>query len=85
MQCTQIELKRPGKKKDYLVSSLIAKQFLMKENVLTKPLYLKESCTDRNNNQNGHKNSNRNSNKKSAVITRAHRMRNFIYNKVLLE
>lgn len=49
------------------------------------PLYLKESCTDLNNNQNGQRYSNRNSSKKSAVMTIAHNIRNLKYNRVLLE
>lgn len=52
---------------------------------LTRPLYLNESCTDRNSNQNGHKNSKRNSSIKSAVITIAQSSRKRIYINVLLE
>lgn len=52
---------------------------------LTNPLYLNESCTDRKSNQNGHRNSNRNSSIKSAIITMAHNIRNFMYKNVLLQ
>lgn len=45
---------------------------------LTRPLYLKESWTERRSSQKGHKNSKRNMNMKSATITIAQSIRNFI-------
>lgn len=79
MRCIQIGWKRPVNEQEVIENVLLGTIIL-----LTNPLYLKESCTERSNNQNGHRNSNRNSTKKSAVITIAHKIRNFIYNKVLL-
>lgn len=52
---------------------------------LTSPLYLKESCTERRSSQNGHKNSKRNINMKSATMTMAHRIKNFMYRTVVLQ
>lgn len=48
------------------------------------PLNLNESCTDRKSSQKGHKNSKRNINIKSAVITMAQSIRNFMYRTVVL-
>lgn len=58
--------------------------YVRSSETLTRPLYLKESYTERSNSQNGHKNSKRNSSKKSAVITETHSSRNLKYNSVLL-
>lgn len=65
------------------IKLVIHKQII--DNLLTKPLYLKESCTERSSNQNGQRNSNRNINIKSAVITKAQSIKNFIYKTVVLK
>lgn len=72
-----------GIKNKHTRSDVIAMHTNSTENA--NPLYLKESCTDLNNNQNGQRYSNRNSSKKSAVMTIAHNIRNLKYRRVLLE